>query len=65
MFEAISAFGTVGVTCGITPYLSVAGNLAVAFVMFCGRVGPLTIGVIFVAKHSELLRYPDSSLMIG
>lgn len=65
MFEAFSAFGTVGVTCGITPYLSVAGKLAVAFVMFCGRVGPLTIGVIFVAKHSELLRYPDSSLMIG
>ncbi len=65
MFEAFSAFGTVGVSCGITPYLSAVGKFAVAFVMFCGRVGPLTIGVMFVAKHTELLRYPDSSLMIG
>lgn len=65
MFEAFSAFGTVGVSCGVTPLLTGAGKIAVALVMFLGRVGPLTIGLIFVSKQTELIRYPDTSLMIG
>lgn len=65
MFEAFNAFSTTGLSAGITPYLSVGGRLATVLVMFFGRVGPITIGMMFVNKDSELLRYPDGSLMIG
>lgn len=65
LFEAVSAFSTTGLTCGITPFLSTAGKIAVTLVMFVGRVGPLTIGLMFVSKNAGLIRYPDASLMIG
>lgn len=66
MFEAFNAFSTTGLSAGITPYLSSAGRIAVTLVMFFGRVGPVTIGMMFVSKNgSDLLRYPDGSLMIG
>lgn len=65
LFESFSAFGTVGLSFGITPLLSVGGRIAVVIVMFFGRVGPITIGMMFINKDSELLRYPDGSLMIG
>lgn len=66
MFEAFSAFGTVGLTAGITPLLSNVGKIAVMVVMFFGRVGPITVGLMFISKNSsELLKYPDGSLMIG
>jgi trk system potassium uptake protein TrkH len=41
MFEAVSAFGTVGLSMGATPELSAAGRLVVVVLMFVGRVGPL------------------------
>jgi len=41
VFEAASAFGTVGLSTGVTPYLSVAGKLCLISLMFLGRVGPL------------------------
>lgn len=65
MFEAFNAFSTTGLSAGITPYLSTTGKIAVSIVTFFGRVGPVTIGMMFVSKESELLRYPEGSLMIG
>ena len=43
LFEVVSAFGTVGLSTGITPDLSVAGKLVIIIVMFTGRVGAFTL----------------------
>jgi trk system potassium uptake protein TrkH len=51
-FEAASALGTVGLSMGITPSLSVLGKILVVLMMFCGRVGPLTLGIAFLGKSS-------------
>lgn len=45
LFEAASALGTVGLSTGVTPALSTIGKLVVTFLMFCGRLGPLTFGI--------------------
>lgn len=65
MFEAFSAFGTVGSTLGITPLLSSPGKIIIMLLMFFGRVGPVTIGVIFLRKNHEKITYPEGTLMIG
>lgn len=43
IFETCSAFATVGLSMGITPYLSVASKLIICILMFVGRIGPITI----------------------
>lgn len=45
LFEAASALGTVGLSMGITASLSVPGKLIIILLMFCGRLGPLTLGI--------------------
>lgn len=45
LFEAASALGTVGLSTGVTPALSTIGKLVITFLMFCGRLGPLTFGI--------------------
>lgn len=67
MFEAFSAFGTVGLSLGITPYLSVVGKILVVALMFFGRVGPLTIVLAISSKGDKkpLLRYPEGKIIVG
>ncbi|MBC99067.1 MAG: Trk family potassium uptake protein [Halobacteriovoraceae bacterium] len=66
-FEVISASGTVGLSLGITPFLTVAGKIGIAILMFIGRIGPLTlilgIGQQDSSKGSH--EYPDGRIMIG
>lgn len=66
-FEVISAFGTVGLSLGITPYLSALGKFMIAIVMFVGRIGPLTLVLGFGHQHKLIGRfeYPNGRLMIG
>jgi trk system potassium uptake protein TrkH len=66
LFEAVSAFGTVGLSVGVTPTLNVAGRLIIILLMFIGRIGPLTLAhaVGRQPKHSYY-RYPEGSVMIG
>lgn len=52
-FEAVSAFGTVGLSTGITPQLSVVGRLVIPLLMFAGRVGPLTLAVALARRRPE------------
>lgn len=66
IFEVISAFGTVGLSLGITAQLSVAGKWTLIITMFLGRVGTLTILVgIFRRLRSFRYHYPSENIMIN
>lgn len=66
LFEAISAFGTVGLSMGLTPNLTFLGKLVIMAVMFIGRVGPLTFAVAITIKSlPRRFEYPEDSAMIG
>ena len=67
LFEVISAFGTVGLSLGITPFLSVIGKLCIISMMYLGRVGPLTL-VFAVGSRVVLpshVEYPEGKVLIG
>ncbi len=65
MFEVVSAFGTVGLSTGITPDLSVASKIIIILTMFVGRLGPLTIATIWVYKPASNVSYSEETLTIG
>ncbi len=65
VFEQISAFGTVGLSTGLTPNLSAAGKLWIIATMFVGRLGPLTIAMWAVPTQRTHVRYPKGAVMIG
>jgi trk system potassium uptake protein TrkH len=66
VFEAVSAFGTVGLSTGITPSLSVPGKLLVTVLMLVGRLGPLTIAIALAAREVKpRFRYAEENVMIG
>lgn len=66
LFETISAFGTVGLSTGITPDLTVAGKLLITFLMYLGRIGPLTMGLALAREMGrKKIAYPDVRIMIG
>ncbi|QIB27212.1 TrkH family potassium uptake protein [Caloranaerobacter azorensis] len=67
-FETTSAFGTVGLSRGLTPNLSVLGRLIITLTMFAGRVGPLTMAFAFAKKQKEYkgtYRYPEERILVG
>ncbi|WP_278287342.1 TrkH family potassium uptake protein [Caloranaerobacter ferrireducens] len=67
-FETTSAFGTVGLSRGLTPNLSVLGRLIITLTMFAGRVGPLTMAFAFAKKQREYkgtYRYPEERILVG
>ncbi|WP_127493120.1 TrkH family potassium uptake protein [Paenibacillus glycanilyticus] len=66
LFETTSAFGTVGLTTGITPELTFFGKIVIAVTMFAGRLGPLTLAYALGPKtEKELYRYPEGKITIG
>ena len=66
MFEATSAFGTVGLSTGITPHLSTMGKLIITLAMFIGRTGPLTLALAIGLRESKTrYRYPEMHIMVG
>jgi trk system potassium uptake protein TrkH len=66
LFEAASAFGTVGLSEGITPFLSDPAQAVLMVLMFLGRVGPITLGTALVLRErSRLYRYPEERPIIG
>ena len=66
LFEAISAFGTVGASTGITPDLSDPARLITTFAMFVGRLGPLTLVLALSARaHPVSYRPAVESVRIG
>ena len=65
-FEVISAFGTVGLTLGITPDLTTFSKLLLIFTMFVGRLGPMTFALaIGETKKKALSKYPKENILVG
>lgn len=66
LFETVSAFGTVGLSTGVTPTLSKIGRVLIIFTMFAGRVGPLTFAVAFAERERKgIYHYPTEDVMVG
>lgn len=67
VFEVISAFGTVGLSLGITTQLSVIGKLVITITMFVGRIGPLTLFMALAQRRqvTRNIEFPDEEIMIG
>ncbi|MCB9095958.1 MAG: hypothetical protein H6621_12890 [Halobacteriovoraceae bacterium] len=66
-FETLSAFGTVGLSLGITPDLSDGGKIFISLLMYIGRIGPLTL-VLAVSQVKTIggkVQYADGRVMIG
>jgi len=66
LFEAASAFGTVGLSTGLTPHLTTIGKFLMALLMFTGRVGPLTIAMMVGTRSiPPKFRYAEEEVMVG
>lgn len=66
IFEQVSAFGTVGLSTGVTPKLTPLGKLWIMASMFAGRVGPLTVALaLFPRPGAPPFEYPRERVMIG
>ncbi|MBQ9988485.1 MAG: H(+)-transporting ATPase [Clostridia bacterium] len=65
LFEIVSAFGTVGLSTGITPLLGTGARLLCIVIMFIGRLGPMTIATLWYFNKGERVRYPQGDIAIG
>ena len=65
LFEVTSAFGTVGLSTGITPDLSDISKAIISLIMFIGRLGPMTIATIWCCKEPSNARYSEETVIIG
>ncbi len=65
LFEVISAFGTVGLSTGITPDLSDPGKLIIILVMFIGRLGAMTLITMWVNRPEPNIRYAEEQISVG
>ncbi|WP_125544880.1 TrkH family potassium uptake protein [Levilactobacillus lindianensis] len=67
VFEVLSAFGTVGLSLGLTPHLTLIGKVVIMLLMFIGRVGIFTT-LYSLSKRQvkqNLIRYPEENILIG
>jgi trk system potassium uptake protein TrkH len=66
LFETTSAFGTVGLTRGLSPNLSDMGKIIISITMYLGRVGPLTMAFAFSQKQKQpLYKYCEGNIIVG
>jgi len=67
VFEVLSAFGTVGLSLGLTPHLTVIGKVVIMLLMFIGRVGIFTTLYTLSRRQvkKNLIRYPEENILIG
>lgn len=64
-FEVTSAFGTVGLSRGITPELDAVGRSFIILMMFFGRVGPLAVGFFLATRAVPRVKYPAGQIYLG
>ncbi|WP_306797194.1 potassium transporter TrkG, partial [Bacillus sp. GbtcB15] len=66
LFEVCSAFGTTGLSIGITPELSIIGKIIIMILMFIGRIGILTFLYLLGTKEKkDNFHYPKERVIIG
>jgi Trk-type K+ transport system membrane component len=66
LFEAVSAFATVGLSAGVTPALDEVGQALLVPLMLLGRVGPLTLAVALALRERErLFSHPEERPLVG
>ena len=66
LFEAVSAIGTVGLTTGITTELCTISKLVIIVLMIIGRVGPITVAILFGSKsNNKLIKFPKTDIIVG
>lgn len=65
LFEEVSAFGTVGLSTGITPNLSVASKLVLILTMYIGRLGAFTLFSLWIDRPDPSVRYTEEMITIG
>ena len=66
LYETVSAFGTAGLTIGLTTKLSTIGKILIIFMMYLGRVGPLTVALSLTKKKvNPGIKYPEGKILIG
>lgn len=65
LFEAVSAFGTVGLSTGTTAGLSVMGKIILSGIMFVGRLGPLVVGMAVSRDAAPRYHYAEETIMVG
>ncbi|WP_175990281.1 TrkH family potassium uptake protein [Bacillus sp. Marseille-Q1617] len=65
LFEVVSAFGTVGLSMGITGSLTEIGKSVIIVVMFIGKLGPLTLAFSLSKPDKEKIRYPKEDILTG
>ena len=65
LFEMTSAFGTVGLSTGITTGLGIPAKLISILTMYIGRLGPLTIASVWYFDKGERISYPEGNIAIG
>lgn len=66
MFEVVSAFGTVGLSIGLTPRLSMPGKWLITCLMFIGRLGPLIfLSAIYEIRREQFFKFAEDSVQIG
>ena len=64
-FEAMSAYGTVGLSTGFTAYFSTGSKIVLICLMYVGRLGPLTISTMFKSKNIQTYKYAEEEIAIG
>jgi trk system potassium uptake protein TrkH len=66
LFDTVSAFGTVGLSMGVTPKLNDIQKLALVLMMFVGRVGPLTLAFSLSREAGKkTFSYAEEGVMVG
>ncbi len=65
LFEITSAFGTVGLSTGITTGLGVGAKLLSILIMYIGRLGPLTVASLWYFNRGERISFPEGNISIG
>lgn len=65
LFEQVSAFGTVGLSTGVTPALGEPSKLWIVLTMFAGRLGPLTLVLCVFTRRTPCVKHPEGRVMIG
>ena len=64
-YECVSALGTVGLTKGLTPNLTIAGKVIIIITMYLGRVGPISMAIGFSQKNrKKQVMYPEQDLIL-